>query len=246
MIEQQVDITTKDGATTTFIVHPERDGPHPVILFYMDAPAIREELRDMARRFASAGYYVMLPNLYYRAGVMELGPLSPDPNDPSRQKMMDLMYGLTIAMVMDDTDSLVAYADLDPAADAKRIGTVGYCMSGQHAINAAARHSARVKAAASIYGTYLVTDKADSPHLAARKSKAELYFACAEIDRWAPLEMVEELGQSLDSDPDVRAEVELYPGVEHGFAFPQRGAYDKTAAERHWERLNALFRRNLG
>lgn len=246
MIEHQLDITTKDGATTTFIVHPERDGPHPVILFFMDAPAIREELRDMARRFASAGYYVMLPNLYYRAGVMELGPLSPDPNDPSRQKMMDLMYGLTIAMVMDDTDALVAYAELDPAADARRIGTVGYCMSGQHAINAAARHADRVKAAASIYGTYLVTDKADSPHLAARRSKAELYFACAEIDRWAPLEMVEELGQSLESDTDVRAEVELYPGVEHGFAFPQRGAYDKTAAERHWERLNALFRRNLG
>jgi len=246
MIEHQVDITTKDGATPTFIVHPERDGPHPVILFYMDAPAIREELRDMARRFASAGYYVMLPNLYYRAGVMELGPLSPDPNDPSRQKMMDLMYGLTIAMVMDDTDSLVAYADLDPAADAKRIGTVGYCMSGQHSINAAARHAGRVKAAASIYGTYLVTDKADSPHLAARKAKAELYFACAEIDRWAPLEMVEELTQSLESDPQVRAEVELYPKVEHGFAFPQRAAYDKTAAERHWERLNALFRRNLG
>ena len=73
MIDQQIDIPTKDGHTTTFIVHPERDGPFPVILFYMDAPAIREELRDMARRLATSGYYVMLPNLYYRSGVMELG-----------------------------------------------------------------------------------------------------------------------------------------------------------------------------
>jgi len=40
-------------------------------------------------------------------------------------------------------------------------------------------------------------------------------------------------------------EVELYPGVEHGFAFPQRAAYDKAAAERHWERLFALFKRRL-
>jgi carboxymethylenebutenolidase len=39
--------------------------------------------------------------------------------------------------------------------------------------------------------------------------------------------------------------VELYPGVEHGFAFPQRAAYDRDAAERHWERLLALFARNL-
>ena len=49
MIDQQIDIPTKDGKTTTFITHPERGGPFPVIIFYMDAPAIREELRDMAR-----------------------------------------------------------------------------------------------------------------------------------------------------------------------------------------------------
>ena len=94
MIERQLDIKTRDGATTTFfIVHPERDGPHPVILFFMDAPAIREELRDMARRFASGGYYVMLPNLYYRAGVMEIGPLA---DAGARERMFELMNGLTI------------------------------------------------------------------------------------------------------------------------------------------------------
>ena len=71
MIDQQIEIPTKDGQTTTFITHPERGGPFPVILFYMDAPAIREELRDMARRLATSGYYVMLPNMYYRSGVME-------------------------------------------------------------------------------------------------------------------------------------------------------------------------------
>jgi carboxymethylenebutenolidase len=58
------------------------------------------------------------------------------------------------------------------------------------------------------------------------------------------LEMVEALGKALKADK-VKAEVEIYPGVEHGFAFPQRAAYNKPAAERHWERLFALFRRNL-
>ena len=242
MIEQQLDIKTADGATTTFVVHPERGGPHPVILFYMDAPAIREELRDMARRFASAGYYVVLPNLYYRAGVMELGPLS----DPGmRERMMGLMNDLTIDMVMADTASLIAWIDTQGAASKGPMGAVGYCMSGQFAINAAARFPDRIKAAASMYGTFLVTDKADSPHVMARQARAELYFGCAETDRWAPLETVRALEAALKADK-VAAEVELYPGVEHGFAFPQRAAYDKTAAERHWERLNALFRRNLG
>ena len=40
-------------------------------------------------------------------------------------------------------------------------------------------------------------------------------------------------------------EVEIYPGTHHGFAFPKRPVYDRDAAERHWERLLALYRRNL-
>lgn len=239
MIERQIDIPTRDGATTTFVVHPERGGPHPPILFFMDAPAIREELRDMARRLASCGYYVMLPNLYYRAGVMELADAA------ARERIFELMGGLSIAMVMSDAAALLAFADADPAARAGAVGALGYCMSGQFAINAAASFPTRVAAAASIYGTYLVTDKPDSPHAQAHKTKAELYFACAETDRWAPMETVEALKASLASASE-RTEVEVYPGVEHGFAFPQRAAYDKLSAERHWERLVALYRRNLG
>jgi carboxymethylenebutenolidase len=241
MIERQIDIPTADGATTTFICHPERGGPHPPILFFMDAPAIREELRDMARRLGAAGYYVMLPNLYYRAGVMELGPLS-DPD--MRERMFGYMNGLSIAMVMSDAKALIAFADADPAARPGSIGALGYCMSGQFAINAAGTYPERIAAAASLYGVRLVTDEADSPHLMARKAKAELYIACAETDHWAPMEMVEALTASLADLP--LAEVEVYPGVEHGFAFPQRPAYDKAAAERHWERLLALYRRRLG
>lgn len=246
MIEQTVEIATKDGRTATFIVHPERDGPHPVILFFMDAPGIREELRDMARRIACAGYYVMLPNLYYRRGVLELADLPPLPEAEARARMFDLMGSINIGMVMEDADALLDFAGRDPAASPGAAGAIGYCMSGQYAINVAARHPERIACAASLYGVQLVTDRPDSPHLAAQKSRAELYFACAEHDTYAPLEMVEALDASLKDGP-VNAEVEVYPGVHHGFAFPQRGAvYDKPAAERHWERLFALFKRNLG
>jgi carboxymethylenebutenolidase len=244
MIERQLDIATRDGATTTFITHPERGGPRPVILFYMDAPAIREELRDMARRLASVGYYVMLPNLYYRAGVMELGSLTGPDVEVRRAKMFELMNSLSIPMIMADTEALLAFADQDPAAAKGPVGAMGYCMSGQYAINAAVNFP-RVAAAASIYGVRLLTEAPDSPHLAGASTKAELYFACAEIDHWAPLEILPPLRQAL-TDARATAEVELYPGVEHGFAFPQRAAYNRDAAERHWERLFSLFRRRLG
>jgi carboxymethylenebutenolidase len=242
MIDQQIEIPTKDGHTTTFISHPERGGPFPVIIFYMDAPAIREELRDMARRLATSGYYVMLPNMYYRSGVMELGPIPPDPEAPERKRMFGFMNSINIPLVMEDTTALLAFADTQPAANAKIVGTVGYCMSGRYAVNAATHFPDRVKAAASMYGTHLATDQADSPHLAAAKTKAELYFGCAETDVYAPQEIIDKLQASMKG---AHAEVEVYPGTHHGFAFPKRPVYHRDAAERHWERLLALYRRNL-
>ena len=242
MIDQQIDIPTKDGKTTTFITHPERGGPFPVIIFYMDAPAIREELRDMARRLATSGYYVMLPNMYYRSGVMEIGPIPPDPEAPERKRMFEFMNSINIPMVMEDTKALLAYADGQSAANTKIVGTVGYCMSGRYAVNAATHFPDRVKAAASVYGTHLATDQPDSPHLAAAKTRAELYFACAETDIYAPQEIIDKVTAGMKGSNN---EVEVYPGTHHGFAFPKRPVYHRDAAERHWERLLALYRRNL-
>jgi carboxymethylenebutenolidase len=233
MIDQQIEIPTKDGSTTTFITHPERGGPFPVIIF---------ELRDMARRLDTSGYYVMLPNLYYRSGVMELGPLPADLNSPERKRMFELMASINIPLIMEDTSALLTYAEGQAAANTKLVGTVGYCMSGRYAINAATHFPDRVKAAASVYGTHLATDEADSPHLAASKTKAELYFACAETDIYAPAEIIEKVQEGMKG---AHAEVEIYPGTHHGFAFPRRPVYDRDAAERHWERLLALYRRNL-
>ena len=41
------------------------------------------------------------------------------------------------------------------------------------------------------------------------------------------------------------ARVEWYPGTDHGFAFPLVRSTTRRSAERHWERLFALFDRNL-
>lgn len=240
MIERQIHIDTPGGRMNTFICHPERSAPHPVILFFMDAPGIREELRDMARRLGTVGYYVMLPNLYYRSGVEELGPTAGDANAARRQRAMQLKESIDIPMVMEDTDVLIAFAARDAAASKGPMGCVGYCMSGPYAISAAVRHRARVRAAASIYGVDLVTARPDSPHLALQRTDARLYFGCAENDQYAPKETIDALRSELER-VDGNAEVEIYPGTHHGFAFPQRPLYDKPAAERHWERLFALF-----
>ena len=240
MIERQIGIVTPDGRMNTFICHPERDSPHPAIILFMDAPGIREELRDMARRLGTVGYYVMLPNLYYRANVEELGSVVGEANLTTRQRALQLMATINIPMVMQDVDALLAFTAQDKAASRGPMGCVGYCMSGQYAINAAVRHPERIRAAASMYGVALVSDKPDSPHLAPQRTDARLYFGCAEKDQYAPPEMIDQLRAEIASKGG-NAEVEIYPGTAHGFAFPSRPVYDKPAAERHWERLFTLF-----
>jgi carboxymethylenebutenolidase len=246
MIEQTLDITTDAGEMETFICRPERGGPFPAVLLLMDAPGIREELRDMARRLSTVGYYVLLPNLYYRAGRDTVyGPSVLEKDSAERERMRAVRTKMTIPPVMDDVAAMLAFADRQNEVKRGPVGCHGYCMSGPYALAAAARYPERIAAAASYYGTWLVSDAEESPHLSLSKVKGELYIACAEHDDLAPLPMVERLGM-LFRDAGATGEIEFYPGVHHGFAFPQRWCYDKPAAERHWERLISLYRRRLG
>ncbi len=253
MIDRDIDIPTPDGAMNTFITHPEEGGPHPAVIFYMDAPGKREELHDMARRLGSAGYYVILPNLYYRRS--RDFKLTPGGGEAERAVMFEHMHSITRAHILTDTRALLGFIDKDPAARqgtagttgaASKIGVVGYCMSGPFVFWATEANPGRIAATASIYGVALCTDDANSPHRDAHLIEGEVYVGAAESDVYAPPEKIAALDAHLKTT-GIRYRVETYPGTHHGFAFPKRGAdiYDKASAERHWERLHALFERNL-
>jgi carboxymethylenebutenolidase len=242
MIEKHLSIPTADGAMNSFVVYPDEDGPFPVVLFYMDAPGKREELHDMARRLASVGYYVVLPNLYYRS--------SPDfwlkeRTEAAMADMFKLMNTLTASSTQCDTSAMLRFVDQQPEADTKRIGAVGYCMSGPFVVWAAAQFPDRINCIASIHGANMATEQPDSPHRMAAKIHCESYFACAEIDKWAPPADIQKLQSALDA-ANAPHRIEWYPAVEHGFVFPLRtGIYNREAAEKHWARLFSLFDRNL-
>ena len=245
MIEQTLDLKTSAGDMPTFICRPERGDHFPAVFLLMDAPGIREELRDMARRLGSVGYCVLLPNLYYRAGRDTIyGPDVLEKGSAENRRMRAVRTKMTIPPVMADVADMLAYvagrSDVTPGP----VGCHGYCMSGPYALAAAARFPDRIAAAASFYGTWLVSDAEESPHLSLAKMKGEIYIACAEHDDLAPPDMVEEL-KGLFEQAGTVGELEIYPQVHHGFAFPQRWCYDKAAAERHWERIFALYERRL-
>jgi carboxymethylenebutenolidase len=241
MIEKHLDILTEDGAMNSFLVYPEEGGPFPLVLFYMDAPGKREELHDMARRIAAVGFYVVLPNLYYR----RTRDFTLVRDEAGMAGMFELMDHLTNALVVRDTGAMLRFADSQPQADASRVGAVGYCMSGPFVIAAAAAFPERIQCIAAIHGANLVTEREDSAHRLAAQIRCETYVACAEIDQWAPTETIAALEAALQA-AGTPHRIEWYPGAQHGFVFPQRaGIYHQPSAERHWERLFALFRRTL-
>jgi carboxymethylenebutenolidase len=247
MREAEFEIQTADGTMDTFVCHPDEGGPHPAVILYMDAPGIREELRDMARRLGTVGYYVMLPNMYYRNGRegnygFDLSQIRSDDNE--RQKMFAVMNSLSNALVVADTEAILAHTRGAQAAADGAVGCVGYCMSGQYVMSVGAAYPDDFAAIASFYGVGILTEEDDSPHLYADRIKGEVYLAFAADDPFVPQPIVDALPGVLDK-AGVTNRVEVYPDTEHGFAFPQRPVYIKDAGERHWERIFALYERTL-
>jgi carboxymethylenebutenolidase len=247
MQERIVDIPTRDGQMNSWIFHPDKPGPHPVVILYMDSVGIREELCDMARRLSTVGYYVLMPNLYYRMARsvdIDADRLSDPGYAQTREHMWTLNRSLSNTMIEQDTEAMLAFLDAEPQARSAQIGVVGYCLSGRFVFRVAGRFADRIAASASIYGARLVTDLPDSAHLLAEHITGEMYFACAQFDDYISQDALNSIQAQIDRHK-LNARIEMYPEAHHGFAFPQRKVYHKPSAERHWELLFDLFGRTL-
>lgn len=241
MIERRVDIQTPDGSMPTWVFHPEEGGPFPVVLYLMDAPSIRPALMDMASRLATAGYYVLLPYLYYRGGPFRTFGAS----DEDMHARQDLMKTVTTTGIIPDAEAMLAFAAADPAAEKDgKIGAVGFCMSGRLVLALAQTMPERVAAVASIHGAWLVKDGDDSPHRNVDRIAAEVYFGWADNDPTAPKEDLEAMQAALRA-AGVRHTVDFFTDAVHGYAPPYGERYNRAASEKHWERVHAMFRRNL-
>lgn len=249
MFEKQVVLTTADGNCDAHAFYPEEDGPFPAVILYMDSIGIREELKDMSRRLASCGYYVLLPNLYYRsapASEIFIDSSKMEEDGPDRKMMWKMIYTLDNFKVNADTASFVEFLDAEPQVKAGPYGAVGYCMSGRFVLAAAGAQPDKFAAIASLYGAGHVTDKPDSADQWIGDIRAELYFGFAGHDPYVPTETTEKL-RGILTEKGKKFRMETYPEAHHGFAFPERGAaYHKPSCERHWERLISLFRRTIG
>ena len=237
-------IKTNDGnLDCSFFISDIKKNPN--VIFYMDAPAIREELRAMCKRIVLNGYNVILPNLFYRQGTENNYPFDQKKYKEDKnelKKMIQTMNQTSNSMIIDDTHFLLDF--LNNNVNNKKVGIVGYCMSGRFVVSCGAIYASQIQAIASFYGVDILTDQPDSPHLLANDLEGEIYLGFAEKDIWVP---PNKLNKIKDTFTNIRAisSFEVYPGTDHGFAFPKRNTYVKSAAETHWDKLISLFERNL-
>lgn len=247
MLLDDVDITTADGTMNVHVARPEGSGAWPGVIVYMPASGIRSELIDIAARIASLGYVTLLPNLYYRLARqvdIDANRLFDDDYAPVRDYMIGLSQNLTNQRVISDTGALLDVLDARSDVASGPKGGVGYCMGGRLVMASVGAYPERMKAAVSMYGAGIVSDEEDSPHISLDRVDGELYFGLAENDVYVDGAETEALRRHLET-LKAATTVELYPGTEHGFCFPERYCFAPEATDLHYRRIGEVFARAL-
>ncbi|MFI8434233.1 dienelactone hydrolase family protein [Streptomyces sp. NPDC079020] len=241
-----VRIPTPDGRADAFAAFPDGGERHPGVLLYQDAFGVRPELEDKARELAAHGYYVLVPNVYYRHGpapVTELpGHIGKEIRPAVIDRLMPLITAHTTERVLRDADAYLTFLTSRPEVTAGPVAAIGYCMGGALAVRTAAAHPGRVAAVAGFHPSPLVTDAPDSPHHLFGELTAQVHLGLAEGDMTPGT--TSELLRALDA-AGVEHTTEIYPGTVHGFTMSDTDAFSPSAVQRHWDRLLLLLRRTL-
>jgi carboxymethylenebutenolidase len=197
---------------------------------------------EMGERLAQAGYYVLLPDMFWRAGPYPaLDIVKARNGDPEMGALFAKLRASTdAARAMADTGVYLDWLADQPQALADRVGVTGYCMGGGIAIRAAGTFPDRIAVAASFHGGGMATDAPDSPHLLAPKMKAKILVAGAAEDRSFDEAQKDRLDAAL-KDAGLDAKVTIWKGAKHGWVPTDMPVHDPGHAERHWRELVALF-----
>jgi carboxymethylenebutenolidase len=246
MPPKTLQIPTTDGQADAFAAFPDDDKRHPGVLVYTDVFGVRPVLEEMARELAEHGYYVLVPNLYYRHGPAPVIELPEHIGEEIRPavvaQLMPLVEAHTTERVLRDADAYLRFLTTQPEVSAGAVAVIGYCIGAALAMRTAAAHPGQVAAVAGFHPGFLVTGAPDSPHRLVPKLTAQVHLGLSENDMRS--EAISELNQALDA-AGVGYTCEIYPGTIHGFTMSDTDAFNPSALQRHWDRLLPLLDRTL-
>jgi carboxymethylenebutenolidase len=252
VIGKPIDIATPEGVMDAYVARPDDAKPCPLVVIFMDIWGLREELFGIARRIAAEGYHCVAPNLFHREGKFSYAPRNADgrtlsfdllPDDVQRE-MRGRAERLGRATLRTDAAAILEWCKHEPVRQGPA-GSIGYCMGGRETFFAAQEFPDRFRATASLHGSRLVSDAADSPHRLIERMRGEVYCGFAEFDRGAPPEVIRQIEDGLRRNGYLIFRTQVHPGARHGYALPDRDIHDHAAAEADWASIFAMFRRQL-
>lgn len=244
--EKDVEVKTPDGTADAALFYPKAKGKYPAVLLWPDVMSLRPVFRDMGRRLASAGYVVLVPNLYYRvkkAPVIDGTFNFANPDD--RAKIMPMRATVTPEGTAKDAVAYLAFLDAQPQTNkAKKAGVQGYCMGGPLSFQTAGAVPGRIGAVATFHGGGLFTDKEDSPHLLIPKTYADYLIEIADNDDQKEPAVKDKLKAAF-AEAKRPAQIEVFAGCAHGWTVKGSQVYNEEGAERAWSNLLALYKKAL-
>lgn len=218
---ESLNLSTSRGATTAYVASPQSKVDAAVILIH-EWWGINNHIRDLAGRYAKAGYLCVAPDLYR-------GRVAADTEEASA-----LMQALEIEDGMETIRQAMAAGQ--ETYQIRRFAITGYCMGGTFALRAACE-ILELKAAAPFYG-----DIPEESVLA--KLRAPTLFIAGARDAWINPEKVTGL-KEIAAKYNLPVEVVSYD-ADHAFFNDTRPAvYNPEAAADAWRRVRAHFGKHL-
>jgi len=212
----------------------------PGLVLVPDVRGLSEHYRDVARRFATEGFFTLAVDLYSREGAPDL---------PDMAAVFRWMRALPDLRVLADLGAAVNYLAGRTEVRRDAIGITGFCMGGQYALMAACTGQP-LAACVSWYGMlrYSETDdlKPASPLDLAPGLGCPYLGLFGADDAIIPLADVEALRSTL-TRARKNFELHVYPGAGHAFFNDTRpDAYRPEVAATAWRRTLAFLRDHLG
>lgn len=220
MNSRWIDIKAQDGGSFKgylSLPHKTDKGTKgPGIVLIQEVFGVNSHMRAVADQYASDGYTVLAPDIFWRMQPMvDLGYVGKD-----RDQAIGYMQKMDLPAAVKDLQATVATLRALPECTGK-VASVGYCMGGMLSYLCAA--NAGVDAAVCYYGGG-IHNKLDE----AGKIKCPLLFHFGGNDANIPPSAVEAVKQAFGGRADAR--IDVYPGAEHGFNCWDRASYNQQSA----------------
>jgi carboxymethylenebutenolidase len=210
------------GEMRGYLVQPDGEGPFPSVLVMHENRGLNPYVKDVARRFAVAGFLALAPD--------GLSPIGGYPgNDDEGRTMQRTLDQEKLRQDMVNSGRYVRSHALSNG----KLGATGFCWGGGTTNFLATEMGEELNAAAPFYGSAAVTDQV--PQI-----KAAVQVHYAEDDERVN-GMRPEYEAALKAN-GVTFEMHTYPGTRHGFHNYSTPRYSPEAAQLAWERMVAFFK----